>query len=270
MKNKTWLKLSVLFFIFSILACNITIGNNSYSSTSIQGSGSVVEETRQISNVSSVELAMTGTLHLTIGSAESLQIKAEDNLMQYIQTVVSSGTLVIETQNGINLRPTRPIDYYLTLSKLDSITISSSGDIETGDLVAGAFSISISSSGDLNISSLDCDSLRVQTSSSGNTDIGQLNTASINVTISSSGNVTIQSGQVPAQDIRISSSGEYRANAVQSNSAEINISSSGNATVRVTDQISGRLSSSGNIYYIGSPAVNVSATSSGKPIQVNP
>jgi hypothetical protein len=270
MKHKTWLVLAVLFLLSGMLACNITIGNGSYSSNSIRGSGNEVEETRQISNVTSVELATIGTLHLTIGDSENLRIEAEDNLMDYLQTNVSQGRLVIETQNGVNLQPTRPIDYYLTVTELNSLAISSDGDIETGDLVSGSFSTSISSSGDMTISSLDCDSLRVQSSSSGNTEISQLNAASVNVTISSSGNVAIRGGQVPAQDIRISSSGEYQANDLASSTADINISSSGDATVRVSDQISGRLSSSGNIYFIGSPSVRVSATSSGKVTQINP
>jgi hypothetical protein len=270
MKNKTGLTLAILFLVLTMLACNISIGNTNLSTSAVQGSGNLIEETRQISNVSSVELAMQGTLHLTIGNSESLRIQAEDNLMQYIQTKVSLGQLLIETQNGINLQPTLPIDYYLTVTKLNSVAILSSGDIETGDLASSSFTISISSSGDLNISSLDCDSLQVKTSSSGNADIGQLNATSIKVTISSSGNVSIQNGQAPTQDIRISSSGEYRANNVQSATADINISSSGSATVWATDRISGRLSSSGNVYYIGSPAVNITTTSSGQAIQINP
>jgi hypothetical protein len=88
------------------------------------------------------------------------------------------------------------------------------------------------------------------------------------VTISSSGNLEIQNGQAQQQNIQISSSGEYHANALVSSIADITISSSGSATIRVSDQLSGKISSSGNIYYIGNPVVNINITSSGKAIQI--
>lgn len=270
MKNKTGLAFVIVFVLASMLACNITIGSGNQSAGFVKGSGNVVEETREVSNVSGIELSMSGTLHLSVGDSESLRIKAEDNLLPYIESNTSLGKLVIKSQDGIDMQPTRPIDYYLTVIKLDSIAISSSGDVEAGDLVSGSFSIAINSSGDLTISSLQCSSLQVRTSSSGDTSIGQLNADSIDVKISSSGNLEIQNGTAPSQDIEISSSGEYKASDMQGTTAQVTLSSSGNATVRVSDQITGRLSSSGDLYYIGSPAVNVTSSSSGKVIQISP
>jgi hypothetical protein len=54
----------------------------------VRGSGNVVEETREVSGVSGVELATLGTLHVEIGESESLRIEAEDNLLEYIETDV--------------------------------------------------------------------------------------------------------------------------------------------------------------------------------------
>ncbi len=268
MKNKTALTLVIFVILSSLLACNISVGNTNIET--IRGSGKVVSETREVSNISGVELALQGTLHISVGTNESLRIEAEDNLLGYILTDVSGGELVIKTKTGVNLNNTKPINYYLTVTGLKSIAISSSGDIEASDLVSEAFSTSVSSSGDLTISSLKCTSLQVRSSSSGNTSIGNLQADSINVTISSSGDVTIENGSVPKQDVNISSSGDYQADAVVSSTAQVSISSSGNATVRVSDQLSGRLSSSGNIYYIGNPSVNVSTSSSGEAIKKNP
>ena len=50
----------------------------------------------------------------------------------------------------------------------------------------------------------------------------------------------------------------------------VTLSSSGSATIQVSDQLSGTLSSSGNVYYIGNPVMNINVTSSGKAIQINP
>ncbi len=260
--------LILLALVLSILACSVNFGTPVGVNT-VRGSGTVVEEARDISNISSVELAMTGVMHITMGDKESLTIHAEDNLLNYIQTNVSLGKLVIKTREGIDLQPTKPISYDLTVSKLSAITISSDGDIDTADLTSDSFSIKISSSGNLSITKLDCSSLQIVSSSSGDTTVDNLASDSISVTISSSGNVEIQNGQVQQQNIQISSSGEYRAKTVSSSTAQVTISSSGSATIQVSDQLSGMLGSSGNVYYVGNPTININSTSSGSAIQVN-
>jgi hypothetical protein len=248
MKAKVSLGLVGLFLIFSILACDLSVGNLA-GGQSVRGSGSVVEESRSVSGVSKVELAMPGTLHISIGSSEELQIEAEDNLLEYIQTNVRGNTLRIETQRGINLQATRPIEYYLTVAELEAVDISSSGDVEVKDLESESFSASISSSGNLLISNLVGDSLQVN--------------------ISSSGDLDILGGEVKEQTIRLSSSGEYHARDLASTGADVTLSSSGDATVRVSERLTGRLSSSGNLYYIGNPNLDVSMSSSGRTEQID-
>jgi hypothetical protein len=260
--------ISILVMVFSLLACEVTFSGIDVSSDTIRGSGDVRQEDRTVSGISGVELAMQGTLTIELGSTESLRIEAEDNLLEYIQTDVSAGRLTIETERGINLRDTEPINFFLTVTELDSIRISSSGDILAPDLQADRFSITITSSGDLTMGDLDCNSLSVESSSSGSLTMGTLTSETINVRISSSGDVEIAGGQVQQQDITISSSGKYLAEDLASTEADVTLTSSGIARIRVSDRLSGRLSSSGDVYYIGDPRVNVSTTSSGRTVQV--
>lgn len=247
MKSKISFTLVVLVLVFSVVACDVTIDGG--RSETVRGSGTVVEENRSLGDLSGVQLTMPGTLHIAMGTGESLRIEAEDNLLPYIESGVRAGDLVIETRQGINLRSTRPIHYYLTVDELTKIVISSSGDVLTQDLQSQSFSVTSSSSGDLSIGSLECTSL--------------------GVTISSSGNVEILGGQVQRQNITISSSGEYRAQNLASVETEVTLTSSGTATVRVSDRLGGRLSSSGNVYYLGNPEVSVRTTSSGRAVQRN-
>jgi len=248
MKNSISFTLVGLILLLSILACDVAM-NGAGSREMIRGSGVVVDETRNPNNFSGVQLSMEGTLHIVMGSSESLRIEAEDNLLEYIQTDVKAGKLVIETLQGVNLQSTQPIHYYLTVEELNSIGNSSSGDVEAEDLQSQFFSVTISSSGDVTISNLMADSISVK--------------------ISSSGNLEIQGGQVQQQIITISSSGEYQAKDLASVEAEVTLSSSGTARIRVSDHLRGKLTSSGNIYYIGTPQVNVSTSSSGRTVPIN-
>jgi hypothetical protein len=246
MKNKTAFILVVSILLMSIFACDVA---GDLGAQSVRGSGTVVEESRDIGDISAVELATQGRLYIEMGGSESLRIEADDNLMEYIETDVRASKLVIDNRRGTNLRPSQPINYYLTVDELDTIEISSSGDIEAGDLESGSFSLSISSSGDLTIEGLEATSLDVR--------------------ISSSGDLEILGGQVQQQDIIISSSGKYTAENLASAEAEVNLTSSGTAIIQISERLSGRLSSSGDVRYIGNPDVNVSTSSSGRAVQIS-
>ncbi len=243
--------------VLSTLACQVG------GFTRIRGSGNVVEETREVSDITGVELATSGTLYIEIGARESLRIEAEDNLLEYIETRVRNGMLQIDTQDNVNLRHTKPVNYYLTVTGLDTIEISSSGDIKVPDLEAKRFSVDISSSGNLDMGDLEADTLTVHISSSGDMRMGLLHANTLEIDISSSGNLDIAGGEVERQDITINSSGNYTARDLESVEADVRLSSSGEATIRVSDHLEARLSSSGDVRYAGNPTVDARTTSSG-------
>ena len=178
-------------------ACDIGYGRT------IRGSGRVAEEDRSVGGVTRVNLATIGDLTIEMGDRESLRIEAEDNLMEYFETEVRGGTLRIETRQGVNLRTTRAVNYYLTVTSLDSIEISSSGDIVAPDVEAERFSVAISSSGDLDVGDLEADTVTVDISSSGDVSMGDLEADRLEVRISSAGNLNVAGGEVVRIDTPI-------------------------------------------------------------------
>ena len=79
--------LSVLTLTALLLsACGIDV---------VTGSGHLATETRSVSGFDQVELAIRGELIITQGDQESLEIEAEDNLLDYIETTTYGDTLVI-------------------------------------------------------------------------------------------------------------------------------------------------------------------------------
>lgn len=258
--------LGATMLVLSALACQVgTIPGF----TGVRGSGRVVEETRQISGVRAVELATIGELTIEIGDAESLRIEAEDNLLEYLETEVRDGVLVIDTQRGANLMATRPVRYFLTVTAFDEIALSSSGNAVAPDLEAQRFTVRVSSSGDLQIGSVRADTLVVDMSSSGDVSMDGLEADLIRATISSSGSLEIGGGAVERQEITMGSSGNYRARELESREVEISVSSSGDAAIRVSDRLKATLSSSGDVEYVGRPpTVEINETSSGRARQI--
>lgn len=230
----------------SVLACRV--GRLPLNGSSIRGSGNVVEEIREVSDFAGVTLAGSGELIIELGQSESLLIEAEDNLMQYLETEVRHGTLEIGVETGVNLRPTRPLRFTLTVKELDTIVLAGSGSVVAPDLEADRFSVTIAGSGDVELGGLSADKL--------------------NVTVSGSGNLDIAGGEVDEQSITISGSGDYGARNLASASATVFIAGSGRATVRASDHLQATVTGSGDINYLGSPTVESTVLGSGDIKQI--
>jgi hypothetical protein len=261
--RNTNLLTTLIFATLVLSACSIG------DVRTVRGSGDVVEETRAVSGVTGVNLATIGHLTIEVGDTESFRIEAEDNLMEYLETEVRSGKLRIGTQDKVNLHNTKPVNYYLTVTDLDTIEISSSGDIEAPDLEAERFSITIASSGNLEMGDFEGDALTVKISSSGDVTMGMLNANTLMVDIDSTGNLDIAGGEVKTQNITISSSGKYRAQDLASDEADVRLNSTGSATIWVQDHLKANLSSSGDLRYRGNPTVDETTNSSGDVIQIS-
>lgn len=240
-----------------------------FERTTVRGSGNVVEETRDLDGITGVNLATIGHLTTKIGEPASLRIKAEDNLMPYLQSEKRGGKLTIRTVENVRLDPTQPIKYILTTPHLEMIEISSAGDIDAPDLEAEQFSISINSSGDLVMGDLETDSLQVKIASSGDVRLGTLSADGLEVDISSTGSLDIAGGAVRTQDVNISSAGDYTAPDLASDEAEVRLSSDGSATLWVQEQLKATLNSSGDLRYRGNPTVDASTNSSGELVQID-
>jgi hypothetical protein len=267
MKSRKQFVLIIALLAFSILACQLggLLGNT----RTVRGTGDVVEETRAVSGISGVNLATIGDLVIEVGGAESLRIEAQANLMEYLETEVVNGKLTIGTQDNVSFLNPKPINYYLTVTELESIEISSVGDIEAPDLKAGRFSIIIASTGNLDMGDLEADTLTARISSSGDVTMGVLNANALEVDISSNGNLDIAGGEVKTQNISISSTGKYTAQDLASDEADVRINSTGTVTIWVRERLKARLNSSGDLRYRGNPTVDASTSSSGDVIQIS-
>ncbi len=274
-----------LVFAITAMACELSgILVTPQSSSVVQGSGNVVEETRLVSGVTGVDLATFGDVIIQLGEKEALRVEAEDNLMQYFETDMLGGTLRIRTSpRSINLRPTKPVRFFLTVNGLEQVSISGSGDIQVPDLETDQFSVDIGGSGDVSLGDMNADrleiniggsgdvdtdrvkvqSFQVRINGSGNITLGELNADQLSLDVNGSGNLNIDDGQVREQEISINGSGNFRADDLASKVVVVRIGGSGDVTVWVTDSLDARFMGSGNVRYYGRPKVSTSGNGSG-------
>jgi len=223
----------IIFLVLSLVTMACSISFNVPGARRVQGSGNVIMVERQVSEFHAGTLAGIGELYIELGDQENLRIQAEDNLLEYIETEVQDGSLNIGLRSGYNLDPKEPINYFLTVKSLDSISVSGLGNANAPALQAQDFKVAISGSGSVELQGLQADNLEVH--------------------ISGLGSLAIGEGKVAAQRIDISGSGTYKAQELQSASAAVQISGLGNAVVWVEQQLSVKISGSGVVEYAGDP-----------------
>ncbi len=229
--------LVMLSFLITLPACDLI-------QDTVRGTGNITRVEIPLSGINGIRLATQGELVIEIGAEEKLIIEAQENLQPYIEANLVNGKLTIETRDGFNLNPTKPMRYLLTVKSIEFLSVTSSGSIVAPALEAEQFRVEIASSGNVNLESLLADALEVSLTSSGGLDIA--------------------GGQVETQEVNISSSGSYTAGDLRSQEAVVDITSSGNVTVWATDRLDVTIRSSGSVSYYGSPAVNSDITSSGR------
>jgi hypothetical protein len=235
---RKWSIVILAFLMMSLSACVVPV-----NAITVRGSGNLSSEKRDLKGFDIIQLGIMGKLEIIQGEEEGLEIRAEDNLLSRITTVVRGKTLEIGTPTNVTIEPTKEITYTLNVKNLSGIHTSSLGSIHASQLSA--------------------DKIEIGISSPGNIDIGDLKATDLLVRISSIGNITM-AGTVSNQDVQISSRGNYIAGDLQSQSAYVSISSSGNAKIWVVKELSVQISSSGKVDYYGSPQVTTKISSSGK------
>ena len=247
MKKRVLMVLVMLAVALSTLGCWVgTVYIGGFGT--VRGSDKVVEEEREVSDFTGVELATLGNLIIELGDEEELRIEAEDNLLQYIEAEVHGGTLKIGHRQKVTLVPTESIYFYLTVKELDTISVSGAGNVKVPDLEVAEFSLNISGGGNVDMEDLNADVLEVK--------------------ISGAGNLYIEGGEVEEQEITISGAGNYKARGLESAEADVRVPGLGSATIRVRDQLKVNISGAGSVKYVGSPIVEQEVSGVGSIEQI--
>jgi hypothetical protein len=228
--------LSALLATLLLTACGIWV---------INGSGNVVVQERPVSDFTAVNFTGFGELTVVQGEREALTVETDDNLLPYIKTTVSGGTLTISfDERGWMpiVRPTDSIRFQLTVKRLTHLNLSGAGTVEATALTADHLTLVESGAGRITVADLSADEVTVEMSGAGSIDLA---------------------GAVTRQTVEMSGLGEYQAGELASETAEVTLSGAGEVTVWVSDQLDAEMSGAGSIRYYGSPRVSTDSSGVG-------
>ncbi|MBU1240780.1 DUF2807 domain-containing protein [Myxococcota bacterium] len=188
------LLLIAILLPISLLACNIS---------GVKGSGVIIEEKRQVTPFTAVEISGGYTLTLSVGAKESLTLSGDDNLLPLIESSVEAGVLKLKNKKAIS--PKSPIVLKITTKSLSSLKIFGSLSGSVSGVSGGPFAASVSGSCSLTVTGK-CDALKIRIAGSGNVNARGLSAKSAHTTISGSGKIAV--AVTDSIHAKISGSGE--------------------------------------------------------------
>jgi hypothetical protein len=230
--------------VLHLVALTLLVSIGFTSCEKIKGKGDVVTETRWETNFTSISLAMQGTVYFTQDSNYSIQINAQQNVIDRIITEMDGATLKIKLKNNVHLGSHEPIRFYITAPSLNHLTISGSGDVYVENTWTGS-------------------SLSAHISGSGNINVANMDAGRFQPSISGSGSITVLGGIATQADLTISGSGKIEMHHAVSTNVYTSTSGSGDSYVQATDLLDVTISGSGNVYYLGNPLINSHISGSG-------
>lgn len=156
----------------------------------VVGSGNLVVEPRAVAGFSAVLHSTEGSLEIVHGAAESLVVRAEDNLLPYLESVVSGTLLELRTKGNVELVPTRPIEFELTVIDVEEIELAGVGSIDWSGIDRAGTSVFLSGVGDITMSGTVTDQA-VSLSGVGDYMADQLTSTNADVSLCGTGDVTV-------------------------------------------------------------------------------
>lgn len=219
--------LIILCVLVAITSCKAS------SNSSTKGNKKVTSVEKPITSYS--EISVAGSCDIIYEQKANqkpyLRIEIDENLQQYVKAQVKNGVLQVSLGGG-NIQPSK-FRAYTNSASLAKVRIAGSGDVTLKNQVnSPTIDISIAGSGDLTAENLQC--------------------TNFSITIAGSGDAQLK-GNAINSNVSISGSGDIDASNLVTKNTTCSIQGAGNARVCATDELTAKISGSGDIRFKGNP-----------------
>jgi len=211
----------------------------------VQGDGHVVSKKRKISNdFIRIDASRGLDVYITKSKNISLEVEADENLHELIETEVRDGTLYITTSKNIYRASAKKV--HVSVNNVNEIRINSGAEVYSENTFSSEELVVSASSGaharmDLKVHRLKCES--------------------------SSGAEIVLSGQVKKFNVSTSSGSDIKAYELVARDCDANASSGSDIKLTVTDSFHANASSGADIKYKGNPEIIIKNSNSGGSVK---
>ena len=214
----------------------------------IVGEGPVVTETRSVGSFTGISFETAGKVNFTIGPKLPVELTAQRNILDVLQTNIVNGVLHIDFKDNVRVKDYEEIIVNITAPSADYLRLSGSGDMNVhGVLATNGLTMILSGSGNI----------YVQTA---------IIADKIKAKVSGSGSISVLNGSAINEDVDISGSGNVELGGVTAQNATTHTSGSGDVKLSVSKNLDVHISGSGSVYYHGNPVISTHISGSGRVI----
>lgn len=167
-----------------------TAFSQNYSGPAISGQGEIVKKKLNVADFNSIGLGIHATIYLTQGNQQSVEIEAQQNIIDNLELDVENGSWNIEGKKRI--KDYKDVVIHITVPTVKALSIGGSGKIlgknEFKNL--GDLKVSIGGSGEVSLAG-SASSTYISIAGSGKVDIRQMDSNSSKVSIAGSGDAYV-------------------------------------------------------------------------------
>lgn len=192
------------------------------------GSGRMASEQRVVSDFDAIATAGSMDIVVRQGTKEGVEIRADDNLLPLIETVVEPGaggrTLQVRFKRGERITNHGQIRVTVDVVKLSALSTAGAGDVFIDGLKTPSFKLVISGSSDAKLNGLVTDTLEVRVAGSGDV-LAAGSAKSVKLSIAGSGDANFAG--LTADDVQVRIAGSGDANVTANKSLDVSVAGSG-------------------------------------------
>jgi hypothetical protein len=210
----------------------------------LTGEGPLVTEARYVSDFKGIDLRLPGDVYYRHDASWKVEVIAQKNLIDIIQTRVVDNKLLVEFRTEKDFLDADHIRINVSGPALNSFSLNTAGSIYC-------------------MNEIHTSKLALQVNGSGSIILHDVTASDLDAVNTGSGNIKIANGSITRQSLRSSGSGDIMLQGVSSIETTAKTSGSGNIQVKVADRLHATVNGSGSIYYRGYPAVSSHVSGSG-------
>ncbi len=226
--------LAILFL--SAIACTSCV----FMEPSIKGNGNVVEETRRVGDFDEIKVSRGMNVYITQSSSSKVVVKADENLLDIIETRVEGNTLNVTSKQNIRRATSKKV--YISVSDLSKITATAGSNV-------------------FSESELQWKNLELKCTAGSNMKL-EVKARELKVSTSSGSNIKLE-GKADKFVGKATSGSNLKAGELTTEKCEVRVSSGANIWISAKDNLNAHASSGGNIFYSGRPETTDIEKSSG-------
>ncbi len=185
----------------------------------------------EVSSFTRLHLSVHGTVYFVLGDEERIEVEADDNLLDYVQTVNSGRTLYVTSANKLRSPAYSALRTTVYLRQLADLNLACDGDLICPDVLRVA------------------NPLTVRIQSNGATELN-VEAPALTINITSNGDTTLRGAAGDVQLIT-ASNGQLRDFDLRTQHLQITSKSNGNVEVYAEQTIAAHHMGNGYLHYAG-------------------